>query len=139
MIELRERIGNLSPEKRKQLELLLTQRAAKAPPQETISRTAEGPHRLSFAQERLWFVEQLEPADAAYNLAWALRLKGALDTEGLHRALNAIMARQDALRTAFCEIEGVPYQFVQPPRAVEMRRLDLTGDPHHERINAALS
>src|SRR5579862_1359908 len=139
MIELRERIGNLSPEKRKQLELLLTQRAAKAPPKETISRAAAGPHRLSFAQERLWFIEQLEPADAAYNLAWALRLKGTLDTQALHQALNAIVARQDALRTAFREIEGVPYQFIEPPRAVEMRRLDLTGDPSDKKIDTALS
>jgi NRPS condensation-like uncharacterized protein len=139
MIEVRERIANLPPAKLRQLELLLRQRAAKPKTEGTIPRSGNGPHRLSFAQERLWFIEQLEPADGAYHLAWALRLKGALDVDALQRALDAIVARQAALHTVFREVEGVPYQFVEPPRGVEMRRRDLTGHPPDEVVGTVLS
>jgi amino acid adenylation domain-containing protein len=139
MIELRERIASLPPEKLKRLEQVLRQRAAKPQIEETIPRSGNGPHRLSFAQERLWFIEQLEPADGAYNLAWALRLRGPLRVDVLQRALDATVARQAALRTVFREVEGVPYQFVEPPRSVEMRRFDLTDHPANPEISAVLS
>lgn len=139
MIELRERIAGLSPEKRKQLELFLRQRAGKPQPQSTIPRCGDGPQRLSFAQERLWFIEQLEPAEGAYNLAWALRLRGALNVDALQQALDAIVLRHTALRTVFREADGVPYQFVDLARSVQVRRLDLSGDPSNEKLNTALS
>src|SRR5579863_3609592 len=123
MIELRERIASLSPEKRRQLELFLRQRAGQPQPPSTIPRCGGGPQRLSFAQERLWFIEQLEPAEGAYNLAWALRLRGALNVDALQQALDAIVLRHTALRTVFREADGVPYQFVELPRSVELRRL----------------
>jgi amino acid adenylation domain-containing protein len=139
MAELRERLSHLSPEKLDQLERRLKLRAAATPAKGSIPRTGDGPHRLSFGQQRLWFIEQLEPASGAYNLAWALRLKGPLQTAALQQALDAVVVRQEALRTVFREIEGVPLQFVEPARAVEMRQIDLSADPAEDTIRAALT
>ncbi|HEX6746978.1 MAG TPA: amino acid adenylation domain-containing protein, partial [Longimicrobium sp.] len=65
---------------------------------------------LSFAQQRLWFIEQMEGAGAVYHLPMRLRLKGELDREALMRALDQIVARHEALRTSFPETDGVPAQ-----------------------------
>jgi amino acid adenylation domain-containing protein len=65
---------------------------------------------LSFAQQRLWFIDQLEGASAAYHLPMRLRLKGALDRQALLRALERIVARHEALRTRFPQTDGVPAQ-----------------------------
>ena len=62
---------------------------------------APGEHPLSFAQERLFFLDQLEPGSAAYNIPMALRLRGALDTPALERALDTVVRRHAALRTCF--------------------------------------
>jgi amino acid adenylation domain-containing protein len=69
-----------------------------------------GPLALSFAQQRLWFIEQMQGAGAAYHLSMRLRLKGELDREALMRALERIVARHEALRTSFPETDGVPAQ-----------------------------
>ena len=66
---------------------------------------------LSYAQRRLWFLHRLEPG-STYNLPLALRLRGELDADALERALNAIVARHESLRTTFQEMEGVPHQLV---------------------------
>ncbi|RQV08992.1 amino acid adenylation domain-containing protein [Burkholderia cenocepacia] len=89
---------------------------------------AERPARapLSHAQERLWFMWRLDPASSAYNIARALRIDGPLDVAALDAALAALVERHEALRTAFGEAGGVPFQHVRPvgdgPRA---RHLDL--------------
>src|SRR6185436_19644310 len=56
---------------------------------------------LSFAQQRLWFLDQLEPGSAAYHIPAALRMRGALDIAALERAIGAIVARHEVLRTRF--------------------------------------
>ncbi|MFP2903085.1 AMP-binding protein, partial [Corallococcus sp. 4LFB] len=71
-----------------------------------LTRTrSDGPQPLSFAQQRLWFLDQLAPDDASYNLPVALRLLGRLDVEALRRAFEALVARHEALRTTFFEHE----------------------------------
>ena len=60
----------------------------------------------SFAQQRLWFLEQLEPGNAAYNLASAFRIRGILDIDALARALQTIVQRHDSLRTTFTAVDG---------------------------------
>src|SRR4051794_7119971 len=65
---------------------------------------------LSFAQERLWFAEQLEPANPLYNIAATVRLVGHLNVAALRRSLNAIIQRHQILRTSFASIEGQPVQ-----------------------------
>jgi amino acid adenylation domain-containing protein len=82
------------------------------PPVVPVERTGALP--LSFAQERLWFLDRLEPGSSFYNLPAALRLRGALDVEALGRALGEIVRRHEALRTVFVEAEGSPVQAVAP-------------------------
>src|SRR5581483_8765731 len=67
-----------------------------APPIERVRR--EGELALSFAQQRLWFIHQLEPESAAYNIPLAVRLTGALDLEALRRAMAEVVRRHEALR-----------------------------------------
>ena len=64
---------------------------------------------LSFAQERLWFLDQLEPGSSAYNMPLALRLSGALDRRALASALNALIARHESLCTHFGVEDGEPW------------------------------
>ncbi|HEU0053556.1 MAG TPA: amino acid adenylation domain-containing protein, partial [Longimicrobium sp.] len=73
-----------------------------------------GPLPLSFAQERLWIVDRLQPGSAAYNVPSAVRLRGALDTGALERALGEIVRRHEALRTTFAEADGGPVQLIAP-------------------------
>ncbi|MFJ7903269.1 non-ribosomal peptide synthase/polyketide synthase [Streptomyces sp. NPDC096198] len=78
------------------------------------------PLPLSFAQQRLWFLDRLRPGDARYNSAVALRLTGRLDGGALSRALDHLVERHEALRTTFDESEGRPVQTVHPPRPVPL-------------------
>ena len=80
------------------------------------------PLPLSFAQQRLWFIDQLEQGSAQYNMPAALRLRGALDAEALQRAFDAIVARHEVLRTTF-SAEG---QTIHPAAPFEIVRLDVT-------------
>ena len=69
---------------------------------------------LSFAQRRLWFLQQLEPSSAAYNVPFASRLSGRLDASALERALNEIVRRHEILRTTFELLDEEPAQVVAP-------------------------
>jgi len=84
---------------------------------------------LSFAQSRLWFLEQLGTLGAAYAMPLGLRLQGPLDTAALAEALDAIVERHEALRTAFRAVDGAPRQFVRPARPGLLARSDLTALP----------
>ncbi|RKH75197.1 amino acid adenylation domain-containing protein, partial [Corallococcus sp. AB045] len=98
----------------------------------TRTRT-EGPQPLSFAQQRLWFLDQLAPDDASYNLPVTLRLLGRLDVEALRRAFEALVARHEALRTTFFEEEGQPFQRIHPPAEWVLPMEDLSGLEESER------
>src|SRR3954469_15725203 len=97
-----DRIANLSPEKRALLLRRLNEQHGSAAPARIQRRehTAE-PVPLSFAQQRLWFLNQLIPGIPLYHESSAVHLKGALDVAALERSLNAIVARHEALRTTF--------------------------------------
>jgi amino acid adenylation domain-containing protein len=101
------------------------------PPVAPVERTGALP--LSFAQERLWFLDRLRPGSAAYNRALALRLRGALDAPALERALAALVRRHEALRTVFAERDGVPVQAVVPAHGFALAITDLSGDDEAER------
>jgi amino acid adenylation domain-containing protein len=84
---------------------------------------------LSFAQERLWFLDQLRPGEISYNLPFALRLRGALDVDALERALGEIVRRHDALRTVFQERGGTPVQVIAPFGGLPLPVTDLSHLP----------
>ncbi len=88
---------------------------------------------LSFAQERLWFLDQLEPGSPAYNMPGGLRLAGPLDARALAAALSEIVRRHETLRTSFPAVAGQPVQRVAPPAAVPLPVLDLAALPEEAR------
>ncbi len=92
-------------------------------------RPDAGPAPLSFAQERLWFLQELEPGGAAYNIPACLLLAGDLDRAALARALAAIVRRHEALRTVFVRQSGRPVQVVRPAGPVPMPLIDLAALP----------
>src|SRR5207237_5389965 len=82
--------------------------ASPAPPVVALARPASGELPLSFAQQRLWFVDQLEPGNPAYNIPWAARLSGALDAGLLRRIVAEVVRRHEALRTTFARSSRGP-------------------------------
>ncbi|HXP70341.1 MAG TPA: amino acid adenylation domain-containing protein, partial [Candidatus Dormibacteraeota bacterium] len=83
---------------------------------------------LSHAQERLWFLDQLEEkTSTAYNMPAALRLRGELDREAVVRAINTIVERHESLRTHFAEVDGEPSQVIAPTLRVEVPVEDLSA------------
>jgi amino acid adenylation domain-containing protein len=98
----------------------------------------EGFFPTSFGQERLWFLDQLEPGTAAYNLGWAFRIIGSLDQAALLKAFQAVVARHEPLRTVFTSWEGEPKQVVLPEMELEMPTVDLVELPFGERPQAIL-
>ncbi len=100
-------------------------RGAEPPPLLPVDRG--GPLPLSFAQQRLWIVDQLEPGSTAYHVPLALRLTGELDAVALHRALGEIVRRHEALRTHFEARDGSPFQVISPFVPPALPRVDLTA------------
>ncbi|MCH9649691.1 MAG: amino acid adenylation domain-containing protein, partial [Deltaproteobacteria bacterium] len=86
-----------------------------------------GPHPLSFAQLRLWLIDELDPGNPAYNVPAAMALTGELDARALERALGEILRRHDALRTVFRSGQGQPQQTVLPFTSWSLQRVDLEG------------
>ncbi|HST59365.1 MAG TPA: amino acid adenylation domain-containing protein, partial [Longimicrobium sp.] len=101
------------------------------PPLVPVERTGALP--LSFAQERLWFLDRLEPGSTAYNIPLAWRLDGALDEAALERALGEIVRRHEALRTVFREGDGGAAQVVEPFTGFALPVDDLSALPPAER------
>ncbi|HEU4556864.1 MAG TPA: amino acid adenylation domain-containing protein, partial [Longimicrobium sp.] len=105
------------------------------PPVVPAERTGALP--LSFAQERLWFMDRLEPGNAAYNVPAPLRLAGALDERALERALGEIVRRHEALRTVFAEVDGSPVQVIEPFDRFALPVEELSGLGEADREAAA--
>jgi hypothetical protein len=100
-------------------------------------RADPGQRPLSFAQQRLWFLDQLEPGGTSYNMPGALRLRGKLDAAALARSLREIVARHEALRTTFTQVGPEPEQVVAPALDVPLPLIDLGHVPAGEREAAA--
>ncbi|HEX2569426.1 MAG TPA: amino acid adenylation domain-containing protein, partial [Polyangia bacterium] len=114
---------------------------AATPPLVPMPRTEALP--LSFAQQRLWFLDQLEPGSPFYNIPAALRLRGTLDVQALGQSFAALVARHESLRTIFASglttRDGQPVQRVVPALSPRIEPLDLTGIPEAEREARALA
>ncbi|HEY9429357.1 MAG TPA: amino acid adenylation domain-containing protein, partial [Gemmatimonadaceae bacterium] len=110
-----------------------------SPDESTLAARREGVRAapLSFAQERLWFLDQLEPQLPVYNVPRAMHLSGALDPAILDRALNEVARRHGSLRTTFGLVDGVPQQFVAPSLHLRCVLRDLRELPEAERRAAA--
>jgi amino acid adenylation domain-containing protein len=133
-LKLRAPAGALTPDLQAQLKtykpalitLLAVRNAGATSTAPIPRRTSTGPAPLSSAQARLWFLTQLDPAsNAAYNIVAAVRIRGPLDPNALERAVNALAARHDSLRTCFIAAAGQPEQHVAAAVTVPMTRLDL--------------
>src|SRR3954464_14276537 len=139
--EIAARLAGLSPAKRALLERRRrgespATRPAAAP---VIGRRGEtGPAPLSFSQQRLWFLDQLEPGAPTYNLRVLLRLAGELDRQALTRSFQEGVRRHEVLRTAFRVEAGVPRQVILPLFALTLPWIDLAGLPAGRRDEESL-
>ena len=124
----------LSPQKRQLLALLLKEKGVttnSAPALLHQPRPEFVP--LALNQEGLWFLEQLEPGKAHYNIPGAVRLQGKLDVAALEQSLGAIVERHEALRTTFGVLDGTPYQMIAPPTRFLLPLIDLQTLPLAQR------
>src|ERR1041384_692487 len=95
-------------------------------PQVIPCRDKEGSTPLSFAQQRLWFIEQMEAGNPFYNVPVAVRLKGALNVRALEQTFTEIIRRHEALRTNFVTVDGQPMQNIDSARPAHLPVLDLS-------------
>ncbi len=126
MNDLTERIAGLSPERRRLIERLLRQEGVDLRRLPIVRQPRrDQPFPTSFAQQRLWFLDQFEPGSPFYNIPLAVRLQGQLDIPALHRALDEIVRRHDILRTTFPAVEGQPVQHVASALELPLEDIDL--------------
>jgi amino acid adenylation domain-containing protein len=107
--------------------LLTARREEPLPPITPVNR--DEPLPLSFAQQRLWFLAQLEGESATYNMPAALRLEGPLDQEALEQSLRELVKRHDSLHTRFPSKQGQPSQEIEPAENWKLTVTDLQGWP----------
>lgn len=123
MNEWQRKLAALSPERRQLLERKMAAQGLSVPAVSGIPRRTgtEKVLPLSFAQQRLWFMQQLEPENVAYNMNMVLRLKGTLDRPALERAFEALLVRHEQLRTRFPKAaDGQPHQVIEPKSPIRL-------------------
>jgi len=92
-----------------------------------LTRNGATEFPLSFAQERLWFLDQMEQGHSAtYNIGTAVRLHGALHVAAIEQSLNEILRRHSSLRTSFKMVDGQPVQVISPPQPFDLHFIDLS-------------
>jgi amino acid adenylation domain-containing protein len=95
-----------------------------APPLRPFAHNGQAP--LSFPQERLWFLSQLDPTSTSYSVPRALRIKGRLDIKALEETFSEIIRRHEILRTTFPVVDGTAVQMIHPPQPVTIPQLDFS-------------
>jgi amino acid adenylation domain-containing protein len=135
--DLDRRLVGLSPEKRAALEKLLRRQGLAAPMLPMVRRERRGePLPLSFGQQRLWFLDRLEPGSPVYNVHAGLRIAPGIGPDVVRRAIGEIVRRHEVLRTTFAEVDGRPMAVVAPALAIPLAVVDLTRIPSAEREQA---
>ena len=128
MSELNERMANLSSAKRALLKQRLQGKVSVAGNKAgSIQPTEQASAPLSFAQERMWFLDQFLPNNSFYSLPMSLSIKGTLDADVLHKSLQEIVRRHAVLRTRFEMGETQPMQVIDPSAPLEMPLSDLSS------------
>ncbi|HEV2863877.1 MAG TPA: condensation domain-containing protein [Pyrinomonadaceae bacterium] len=129
-----DRIAGLTPEQRALLMLRLQKKQAArqdggaATRPSAIRPTPRGAALpLSFAQQRLWFTDQLEPGNPAYNISGAVRFTGPLNVAALRQAIGEVVRRHEVMRTTFKAVEGQPVQVIARPAEVALPVVELAG------------
>lgn len=92
---------------------------------------------VSYAQQRLWLTDRLDPGTPAYNIVRPIRMRGRLSVPALRDSLSKVVARHESLRTTFAEIDGEPMQVIAPSRSFELQTTDLSALPPAERESEA--
>ncbi len=132
------RRARLSPEKQQLLEKLLRGDSENGKPSSTIPRqSSPGPFSLSFAQQRLWFLDKLIPENPVYNMPTAMRLSMPVDVAVLERSINEIVRRHAILRTSFSMVDNQPVQIVSESLTLSIPVKDLTTLPANQRKEEA--
>ncbi len=129
--------ADLSPKQRELMYLLLDEEELQEAPAGFVSHGELDEAPLSFAQQRLWFLNQMEPDSAAFNIAGPCRLKGRLNLEALQRAIAEIVRRHQVLRARFFVKSGDVTQRFASPAPIEMPLVDLSGCPPERRLAKA--
>lgn len=142
MNKLEQRLKELSPE---QKQLLLQKTALLRKQQQGETRNGAsaslqipmveraGHHPLAFAQQRLWFFDQLEGGSTAYNVFATIEIEGSLQVDVLAESLTEIVRRHEILRTIFPFVDGAPVQQIAPATALDLQIIDLSTRPEQER------
>jgi hypothetical protein len=125
------RLAHLSPYKRELVLKQLRQKGMLPPvdnnhqqlPMQPVPRQEDFP--LSFAQQRLWFLDQLKPGLITYNIPLAMQINGRLNLKVLKKALSEILRRHEALRTNFPAVLGQPVQVIRPAQPLPLPLIDL--------------
>lgn len=135
-----ERLESLSAEQTELLNLLFedeSRRIQDIPSyaRQPVGKAAQAP--ASSAQQRLWFIDQLEGGSASYQVPIALRLRGPLDRSALQMAMDSLVQRHEVLRTVLSNSEGVPWQVIVPEARFELRSTDLGSHSPEERERQA--
>jgi amino acid adenylation domain-containing protein len=126
-------MSGISPRKEAILEALRQAKGFTAKNMQILPRGDSGPAQLSYAQQRLWFIDQLEPGSVAYNMSAAVPLEGELCVEALQRAVQTIVQRHETLRTHFARVEGEPVQVIDDRAGVQVEVEDLCAMKAEER------
>src|SRR4051794_36669126 len=114
-----------------------SRRLSLAPQPPLLPAAPQGELPLSFAQERLWFLEQLEPGQPFNNIPAAVRIRGALNVIALEKSVNEIVRRHESFRTRFMKVRGWPVALVEPSQQVTLALLQIDGPSSTERAAEA--
>jgi amino acid adenylation domain-containing protein/non-ribosomal peptide synthase protein (TIGR01720 family) len=134
-----DKVAGLSAKKRALLEAMLKEKGVDLGDRYILPAVRSGNTMpLSFAQQRLWFLDQLEPGSPSYNIPLALRMTGRLDEAALEKSLKLIAERHESMRTAFAVVDNQPVQVIHPKLKITILREDLSHLDEEEKDEVVL-